>query len=242
MTTSPAPVRAVANAVSQWIDAYPSTAIDILFGGFVIAGGPILLGRVISSRSRLNAALHEKAERLRRDRATELLVQNYRGADTVGGSVAVADETLRRTGYQGGFEAEPAYAITRSTQQQDRQHTHTACADSLHNLPSAENDQQVRADGRDDGHVGAEGAGPRNPCPVLDGRCRDCKGRVQRMQHRVERPWAGLVREEGRHAGILSSVDVECGRTGGQREGRAEEACPSCFRERASGSGRVKLG
>ncbi|HET8952106.1 MAG TPA: histidine kinase dimerization/phosphoacceptor domain-containing protein, partial [Solirubrobacteraceae bacterium] len=60
------------NGVSQAIDAYPSSVIDVLFGGFVIAGGPILLGRVIASRSRLNAALTEKAERLRRDRATEL--------------------------------------------------------------------------------------------------------------------------------------------------------------------------
>jgi len=37
----------------------------------VIAGGPILLGRVIANRSRLNAALLEKAERLRRDRADQ---------------------------------------------------------------------------------------------------------------------------------------------------------------------------
>jgi signal transduction histidine kinase len=53
------------------IDAYPSTVVDAIFGGFVIAGGPILLGRVIANRSRLNAALLEKAERLRRDRADQ---------------------------------------------------------------------------------------------------------------------------------------------------------------------------
>jgi signal transduction histidine kinase len=61
-----------ANVVSLTIDAYPSTVIDALFGGLVIAGGPILLGRVIANRSRLNTALVEKAERLRRDRAAEL--------------------------------------------------------------------------------------------------------------------------------------------------------------------------
>ena len=37
----------------------------------MIAGGPILLGRVIANRSRLNAALREKAERLRRDRTDQ---------------------------------------------------------------------------------------------------------------------------------------------------------------------------
>jgi signal transduction histidine kinase len=61
-----------ANIVGLSVDAYPSTVIDAIFGGFVIAGGPILLGRVIANRSRLNATLTEKAERLRRDRAAEL--------------------------------------------------------------------------------------------------------------------------------------------------------------------------
>jgi signal transduction histidine kinase len=60
------------NVLALTIDAYPSTAIDAIFGGLVIAGGPILLGRVIANRSRLNSALAEKAERLRRDRAAEL--------------------------------------------------------------------------------------------------------------------------------------------------------------------------
>jgi signal transduction histidine kinase len=61
-----------ANIVGLSVDAYPSTVIDAIFGGLVIAGGPILLGRVIANRSRLNATLKEKAERLRRDRAAEL--------------------------------------------------------------------------------------------------------------------------------------------------------------------------
>ena len=59
------------NAVALQIDSYPSTVIDVFFGGFVIAGGPILLGRVIANRSRLNATLLEKAERLRRERADQ---------------------------------------------------------------------------------------------------------------------------------------------------------------------------
>ena len=59
------------NILSLSIDAYDSTLIDAIFGGFVIAGGPILLGRVIANRSRLNAALVEKTERLRRDRADQ---------------------------------------------------------------------------------------------------------------------------------------------------------------------------
>ncbi len=61
----------VADATSLIIDAYASTVVDFILGGLVVAGGPILLGRVIANRSRLNATLAEKAERLRRDRAAE---------------------------------------------------------------------------------------------------------------------------------------------------------------------------
>jgi signal transduction histidine kinase len=53
------------------IDSYPTTVPDVIVGGTVIAGGPILLGRVISNRSRLNATLREKAERLRRERTDQ---------------------------------------------------------------------------------------------------------------------------------------------------------------------------
>ncbi len=53
------------------VDSYPTTAPDVIVGGTVIAGGPILLGRVISNRSRLNATLREKAEQLRRDRTDQ---------------------------------------------------------------------------------------------------------------------------------------------------------------------------
>ena len=60
-----------ANALSLTIDSYSSTVIDVVFGGLVIAGGPILLGRVIANRSRLNTTLREKAERLRRERADQ---------------------------------------------------------------------------------------------------------------------------------------------------------------------------
>ena len=62
----------VINAISLTVDAYSSTVIDLIIGGLVIAGGPVLLGRVIANRSRLNAALSEKTERLRRDRAAEI--------------------------------------------------------------------------------------------------------------------------------------------------------------------------
>ena len=37
----------------------------------IVGFGPILLGRVIRNRSRLNATLREKAERLRRERADQ---------------------------------------------------------------------------------------------------------------------------------------------------------------------------
>jgi signal transduction histidine kinase len=55
----------VANAVSQAIDRYPSTVLDYLTGGLIIACGPILLGRLIRSRSELNQTLRAKAEQLR---------------------------------------------------------------------------------------------------------------------------------------------------------------------------------
>src|SRR4051794_2916795 len=59
------------NAVALTIDSYPSTVVDVIFGGLVIAGGPILLGRVIANRSRLNATLRAKTEQLRRERAEQ---------------------------------------------------------------------------------------------------------------------------------------------------------------------------
>ncbi len=58
-----------ASVAGALLDAYPTTVLDLILGSLVFAVGPILLGRVISSRSRLNEALREKAERLRRDRA-----------------------------------------------------------------------------------------------------------------------------------------------------------------------------
>jgi signal transduction histidine kinase len=61
----------LASTFGQLTDAYASTFVDYVFGGVVIAGGPPLLGRVISNRSRLNRTLREKAERLRRARADE---------------------------------------------------------------------------------------------------------------------------------------------------------------------------
>jgi signal transduction histidine kinase len=59
------------NCVSLAIDAYTTTVIDVVLGGLVVAGGPILLGRVIANRSRLNATLAAKAEQLRRDRSAQ---------------------------------------------------------------------------------------------------------------------------------------------------------------------------
>ena len=60
-----------ANIVGGQLDDYPTTAVDIFIGGAIFAGGPILLGRVIANRSRLNATLRENAERLRHDRAEQ---------------------------------------------------------------------------------------------------------------------------------------------------------------------------
>src|SRR5215218_5091546 len=61
----------VAGVVASVVDAYPNSVLDAITGSAVVAGGPILLGRVIANRSRLNATLLEKAERLRRERADQ---------------------------------------------------------------------------------------------------------------------------------------------------------------------------
>ena len=60
-----------ANAVALSIDVYPNTVVDFVTGGLVIAGGPILLGRVIRSRSDLNATLRAKADYLRQARSRQ---------------------------------------------------------------------------------------------------------------------------------------------------------------------------
>jgi len=62
----------VTGAISSAIDSYPNTVLDVVVGSTVIAVGPILLGRVIANRSRLNATLLEKTERLRRDRTDQV--------------------------------------------------------------------------------------------------------------------------------------------------------------------------
>jgi signal transduction histidine kinase len=51
------------------LDNPPGGADDIFFGLTIIAGGPLLLGRLVRARVRLNAALREKAEAAERDRA-----------------------------------------------------------------------------------------------------------------------------------------------------------------------------
>src|SRR5215203_33882 len=45
---------ALAGLVASAVDSYPSTALDALVGSTVVAGGPLLLGRVIANRSSLN--------------------------------------------------------------------------------------------------------------------------------------------------------------------------------------------
>ena len=61
----------VAQATSSAIDSYPSTLADLLIGGVLVAGGPILLARVLRNRAQLNATLRDKAERLRRERVQQ---------------------------------------------------------------------------------------------------------------------------------------------------------------------------
>ena len=58
-------------STSTVVDGYDDSAFDYVFTGLVIIGGPMLVGRVIRNRSRLNRTLREKTERLRRERAEQ---------------------------------------------------------------------------------------------------------------------------------------------------------------------------
>ena len=50
------------------LDRPPGGADDLLFAGTILVGGPVLLGRLVRSRVRLNQALEEKAAALEEDR------------------------------------------------------------------------------------------------------------------------------------------------------------------------------
>jgi signal transduction histidine kinase len=52
-------------------DPYGDTVGDFVFGGVVMIAGPVLVGRILSSRSQLNRALREKAAAQERDRAAQ---------------------------------------------------------------------------------------------------------------------------------------------------------------------------
>jgi signal transduction histidine kinase len=67
------------------LDNPPGGFDDIFFATTVLPGGPILLGRLVRARVRLNRALHEKAIAVERDRAARA-------------AGAVADERARIAG------------------------------------------------------------------------------------------------------------------------------------------------
>jgi signal transduction histidine kinase len=60
---------AVAMVISTALDGFDDDAGNYLLSVVALIGGPILLGRVIRSRARLNRTLREKAERLERETA-----------------------------------------------------------------------------------------------------------------------------------------------------------------------------
>ena len=67
------------------LDNPPGGADDLFFALTIVVGGPLLLGRLVRARVRLNAALHAKAEATERDRAARA-------------AAAVADERARIAG------------------------------------------------------------------------------------------------------------------------------------------------
>jgi signal transduction histidine kinase len=67
------------------LDVPPGGWDDMFFGLTILTGGPLLVGRLVRTRSRLNAALHEKALAVEQDRAARA-------------TAAVADERARIAG------------------------------------------------------------------------------------------------------------------------------------------------
>jgi signal transduction histidine kinase len=81
-----AAVALTGGLVSQAVDEYDSTLADaLLASGLIFVLAPMVAGRLVRSRSRLQAALRTKAERAERDRATAA-------------ARAVADERTRIAG------------------------------------------------------------------------------------------------------------------------------------------------
>ncbi len=64
-----AAVLVLGSAVAVRLDEPPGGADDLFFAATILTGGPLLIGRLVHGRSRLNSALHEKAAAVERDRA-----------------------------------------------------------------------------------------------------------------------------------------------------------------------------
>ena len=69
MLLASAAVLVGGSVVAVRVSDPPGGADDIFFGLTILAGGPLLLGRLVRARVQLNEALHEKAAALERDRA-----------------------------------------------------------------------------------------------------------------------------------------------------------------------------
>jgi len=78
-------VTSLINCTPTWLDNPPGGWDDIFFALTILTSGPLLVGRLVRTRSRLNAALHEKA----------LAVEHDRAARAAG---AVAEERARIAG------------------------------------------------------------------------------------------------------------------------------------------------
>jgi signal transduction histidine kinase len=64
-------IIAVCQTIGTAVDPYRDSVLDYVLGAVVLGGGPILLGRVVRNRTRLNRALREKTARLQRERAVQ---------------------------------------------------------------------------------------------------------------------------------------------------------------------------
>lgn len=64
----------IALSIAQSDDSYDNTVADYVITAFLLVGAPILIGRVLRHRARLNRALREKKQRLERERAVSAAV------------------------------------------------------------------------------------------------------------------------------------------------------------------------
>jgi signal transduction histidine kinase len=103
-------------AIAVRLDNPPGGADDLFFAATILTGGPLLVGRLVRARMRLNRALHEKAAAVERDRAARAADAVVEERARIAGELhhLVSDALVSMIGQAGAAEqlvrAKPAVA------------------------------------------------------------------------------------------------------------------------------------